>query len=326
MISGVNGKVDLPEEADLPAVRVEEAEEGDGKPSGGMEASPPGDRGSEGTEVDILHGDGGDVGSIVKEHGDGAVEAVAGKVQDLANQGSVEGEREEAEGEGENGNGRTGGAPMAGSAAVGDKQGEDGMVDGGDGAGTGADKGSDADASRPVDGESGSGEEIKIQGDGAIADERMIDNQPGGEGGAVVDVVAGGDDRSAANEREREEAAEARSEGDEAVAAGRGGDGKPEGVSMINRDGDEEQVKAEGEGGQKAPDVKGENKVGAIRLPSTGFIEWGGDAEVNGAKGGNDKGLPPNGAVQGTMECSMIKKGEGADNIPNIATWKVVPG
>lgn len=33
-----------------------------------------------------------------------------------------------------------------------------------------------------------------------------------------------------------------------------------------------------------------------------------------------------NGAVQGSLDCSAIKLGEGAENIKNIATWKVVPG
>lgn len=43
------------------------------------------------------------------------------------------------------------------------------------------------------------------------------------------------------------------------------------------------------------------------------------DGEVNA-------GLPPNGALQGAMKCTMTKEGAGAGAIVNIATWKDVPG
>lgn len=71
------------------------------------------------------------------------------------------------------------------------------------------------------------------------------------------------------------------------------------------------------------PDVEG-----TVRSSGEGKHEEGeGDSkDVSLHENETNDVAPKNGAVQGAMECAMIKEGAGAGSIVNIATWKDVPG
>lgn len=273
-------------------------------------------------------------------------------VQGLANRVPVDEQREDVEGkdgngrEGENERDRAGDAsqdrtvegrgssvgadPNEGNAEVaaavvaeGEKQAEDGIGDG-DGV-MGVGEGSKAEESiRSKEDEGGSGEGLGRQGDGAITDGGMLEDQPRGEGGPAV-VVFALSDRGAVDKREQVETDEAGDEGKEATSGTGVGDEenrKPGGVSGVKGEGDEVEVEGEGEKReQQVPEVKGKDVA-----EGQGFVGLEGVTKGGGTIGGYIKDVAPNGAVQGAMECSMISQGEGADNIPNIATWKVVPG
>lgn len=76
------------------------------------------------------------------------------------------------------------------------------------------------------------------------------------------------------------------------------------------------------ESGGDGPAVGGE--VRPLNGKEKGTIPQEGEGSNGGGASGG--GLPPNGAVQGMMECAMTKEGAGASGIVNIATWKEVPG
>ncbi|CAM9355148.1 unnamed protein product [Ascophyllum nodosum] len=208
-----------------------------------------------------------------------------------------------------------------------------------EGSGAGENSGDDA---RPTGGGSDSGEGREEQGGGlAAADAGGLEDRPGDEGHPEMDAVAEGHE-NALEKGGEEVSAEAvlgqgvggageQKEGAAGVALVEGKGGEPGDILVAKSSPNDAQGQGEGQGASQAKsDEIVRKEDGAGSAPGTVSLEVSLEMEGVDGGGGGAGGLGgeslPNGAVQGPMECDMIKKGEGADNILNIATWKVVPG